>query len=104
MADETGYDPEAMKAAGREFVKAFDDVAATMNSLKGELDNFRKGWTGQASRKFDEAMESWGREFDSVLGRLDTMADKLLGGSGNAEDAEDFAMQSGNFFQPTGGK
>lgn len=88
-----------MKAAGQRFVATYGEIDGYMKSLRNELSALRSQWDGSAASVFENTMNQWGAEFDKILVDLDSMADRLTGGAGHVESAEDFALQQGAFFK-----
>ncbi|NBE83364.1 WXG100 family type VII secretion target [Micromonospora rubida] len=88
-----------MQAAGQRFVSTYGEIDGHMKSLKNELNSLRSQWDGSAAAIFENTMVQWGTEFDKILRDLDSMADRLIGGAGHVESAEDFAIQQGSFFK-----
>ncbi|MBB5874192.1 WXG100 family type VII secretion target [Allocatelliglobosispora scoriae] len=90
---------EGMRSSGAQFVATYNEIDGYMKGLRNELQALSGQWTGEASTVFHNTMDQWGVEFDAILKDLDAMADKLLGGAGHVESAEDFALQQGHFFK-----
>jgi len=99
MTSPTSNTSTGMQAAGQQFIATYDEVTGHMNSLRGELQALRSRWDGSAARVFEDTMTQWGVEFDKIVRDLDSMADRLIGGAGHVEAAEDFAIQQGSFFK-----
>lgn len=95
----TANTSEGMQLSGQEFTRTYAEVVGHMKTLKSEMEALRPRWTGQASTIFQNTMDNWGVEFDNIAKHLDTMADLLIGGAGNVEQAEDQAIQQGHFFK-----
>jgi WXG100 family type VII secretion target len=86
-----------MQACGYRFVTTYDVLVQTMQDLRSKLLVLRSRWDGEAAKIFENTMIDWGRDFDTITSHLDAMADKLIGGAGHIERAEDEAIQNGKF-------
>ncbi len=87
-----------MQNAGYRFVQTYDIIVQTMQDLRNKLLVLRSRWDGEAAKIFENTMTDWGNDFDTITSHLDQMADKLIGGAGHTERAEDEAIHKGKFF------
>ncbi|GAB3158405.1 hypothetical protein GCM10027290_61570 [Micromonospora sonneratiae] len=85
----TSNDSEAMKEAGALAVATYQEIVGYMRDLDTHTSALH--WKGQAATLFRQTMDAWSNEFNGVLKELDSIADRLVGGAGNVEQAEDYA-------------
>ncbi|MFH8386875.1 WXG100 family type VII secretion target [Kitasatospora sp. NPDC018058] len=68
---------EGMLAAQNSFREAHSSARSQLSAMTEQVSVLASNWTGDASAKFNSAMQTWLQDFSSVVSALDTMTHTL---------------------------
>jgi WXG100 family type VII secretion target len=90
-------DPEGQNQAAGTFNDYATDFQNRITALKGEVDGMQ--YTGTAADQFRNTHNQWHEQTQTVVNRLNDMADRLRGTSTNQINAESDNTQYANYFK-----
>jgi len=68
---------QGMQAAAQEFSNRATQFNGNLQSINSQMAALQGTWTGDASKGFNTAMDSWERSFQKVINELITMLDVM---------------------------
>ncbi|MCO8275490.1 WXG100 family type VII secretion target [Actinoplanes sp. TRM 88003] len=69
---------DGMRKAAEAFEGTNSGFRAVNANIDGAVAQLGVSWTGEASRKFQDAMAQWDQQFESVIRDLDVLRDNML--------------------------
>ncbi|MGA5300895.1 WXG100 family type VII secretion target [Nucisporomicrobium flavum] len=89
---------QGMQAAGQEFSDRATQFTNTLQTINSQMAALQATWTGDASKGFNNAMDSWERSFQKVINELLTMLEVMGVTTKGYRDAEDKAANAAHSF------
>lgn len=87
-----------MQAAANEFASKAEEFTNYLRGVNDDMQVLQSSWTGQASAKFNQAMDNWEQAFQSVINQLLNMLDMMGVTTKGYRSAEDDAAQTAESF------
>ncbi|MEV4703727.1 WXG100 family type VII secretion target [Couchioplanes caeruleus] len=89
---------QGMQAAAQEFSNRVTQFNGNLQSVNSQMAALQATWTGDASKGFNNAMDSWERSFQKVINELITMLDVMGVTTKGYREAENTAASAAQSF------
>lgn len=87
-----------MQSAGQEFANKASDFTGNLQNVNSQMAILQSSWTGDASTKFNSAMDSWEGAFQKVINELIAMMNVMGVNTQYYTNAEDSAASTAQSF------
>lgn len=87
-----------MQSAANEFASKAHEFTGYLRGVNTDMQTLQASWTGDASMKFNQAMDNWESAFQSVINQLLHMMDVMGVTTKGYRSAEDDAAQTAQSF------
>lgn len=81
-------DTEGMRKAGQLFEGASTEASNQMRQVNQLMLSLQQSWRGEASMKFNKAMNDWENQFSIIIKELNSMIEKM-GGNAKHYDTQE---------------